>query len=67
MAWYCALETSTHFSSLVLVPAFPVASFRVVRTVFSFWLYSRAVPLPRYNNENRWYVEKYQTILHLFE
>lgn len=23
--------------------------------------------LPRYNNENRWYVEKYQTILEIFE
>jgi len=21
------------------------------------------VPIPRYNNENRWYIEKYQNIL----
>jgi hypothetical protein len=27
----------------------------------------RPVTLPRYNNENRWYVEKYQAILHAFE
>lgn len=27
----------------------------------------RAVPIPRYNNENRWYVEKYQSILSAFE
>lgn len=27
----------------------------------------RPLPLPRYNNENRWYVEKYQSILRLFE
>lgn len=27
----------------------------------------RAVSIPRYNNENRWYVEKYQNILGLFE
>ena len=27
----------------------------------------RPVTIPRYNNENRWYVEKYQTILRLFE
>jgi hypothetical protein len=26
----------------------------------------RPVPIPRYNNENRWYVEKYQTILRMF-
>jgi hypothetical protein len=26
-----------------------------------------AVSLPRYNNENRWYVEKYQNILAMFE
>jgi hypothetical protein len=26
----------------------------------------RPVALPRYNNENRWYVEKYQTILGMF-
>ena len=25
------------------------------------------VPIPRYNNENRWYVEKYQTTLRLFD
>jgi hypothetical protein len=25
------------------------------------------VAIPKYNNENRWYVEKYQAILHLFE
>jgi hypothetical protein len=23
----------------------------------------RPVPIPRYNNENRWYIEKYQNIL----
>jgi hypothetical protein len=27
----------------------------------------RPVPIPKYNNENRWYVEKYQSILRLFE
>jgi hypothetical protein len=27
----------------------------------------RPVPIPAYNNENRWYVEKYQTILGMFE
>ena len=27
----------------------------------------RPVPIPRYNNENRWYVEKYQSILSAFE
>jgi hypothetical protein len=27
----------------------------------------RPVPIPRYNNENRWYVEKYQSILSLFD
>jgi hypothetical protein len=27
----------------------------------------RPVPIPRYNNENRWYVEKYQNILRLFD
>ena len=27
----------------------------------------RAVPIPRYNNENRWYIEKYQNIVSLFE
>jgi len=27
----------------------------------------RAVAIPRYNNENRWYVEKYQSILGVFE
>jgi hypothetical protein len=28
-----------------------------------------SVPLsiPRYNNENRWYIEKYQSIVNLFE
>jgi len=26
----------------------------------------RAVPIPKYNNENRWYVEKYQNILRVF-
>jgi hypothetical protein len=26
----------------------------------------RPVALPKYNNENRWYVEKYQNILTLF-
>lgn len=26
----------------------------------------RPVSIPRYNNENRWYVEKYQSILHSF-
>lgn len=26
----------------------------------------RPVTIPRYNNENRWYIEKYQSILHLF-
>jgi hypothetical protein len=25
------------------------------------------VAIPRYNNENRWYVEKYQSTLRLFE
>jgi hypothetical protein len=25
------------------------------------------VPIPKYNNENRWYIEKYQSILRLFE
>jgi len=25
------------------------------------------VAIPRYNNENRWYIEKYQTILRVFE
>jgi hypothetical protein len=28
---------------------------------------ARPVSIPRYNNENRWYVEKYQSILGLFE
>lgn len=28
---------------------------------------ARPVPIPRYNNENRWYIEKYQHILALFE
>jgi hypothetical protein len=27
----------------------------------------RPVSIPKYNNENRWYIEKYQTILRLFE
>jgi hypothetical protein len=27
----------------------------------------RAMALPRYNNENRWYIEKYQSIVKLFE
>ncbi len=27
----------------------------------------RPVTIPRYNNENRWYIEKYQSILSLFE
>jgi hypothetical protein len=27
----------------------------------------RAVAIPRYNNENRWYIEKYQSILRSFE
>jgi hypothetical protein len=27
----------------------------------------RAMALPRYNNENRWYIEKYQSIVSLFE
>lgn len=27
----------------------------------------RPVTIPRYNNENRWYIEKYQSILHMFE
>ena len=25
------------------------------------------VSIPRYNNENRWYIEKYQSILNVFE
>jgi hypothetical protein len=25
------------------------------------------VAIPRYNNENRWYIEKYQSIVNLFE
>ena len=28
---------------------------------------ARPVPIPRYNNENRWYIEKYQSIVSLFE
>ncbi len=28
---------------------------------------ARPVRIPRYNNENRWYIEKYQNILNLFE
>jgi hypothetical protein len=27
----------------------------------------RPVTIPRYNNENRWYIEKYQFIVSLFE
>ena len=27
----------------------------------------RAVAIPKYNNENRWYIEKYQSIVSLFE
>ncbi len=27
----------------------------------------RPVTIPRYNNENRWYIEKYQSIVNLFE
>jgi hypothetical protein len=27
----------------------------------------RPVAIPRYNNENRWYIEKYQSIVTLFE
>ncbi len=27
----------------------------------------RSVSIPRYNNENRWYIEKYQNILQIFE
>jgi hypothetical protein len=27
----------------------------------------RPVTIPRYNNENRWYIEKYQTVLGMFE
>jgi hypothetical protein len=27
----------------------------------------RPVAIPRYNNENRWYIEKYQSILGVFE
>ena len=28
---------------------------------------TRAVAIPRYNNENRWYIQKYQSIVSLFE
>jgi hypothetical protein len=28
---------------------------------------TRAMAIPRYNNENRWYIEKYQSIVSLFE
>jgi hypothetical protein len=28
---------------------------------------ARPVSIPRYNNENRWYIEKYQSIVSLFE
>jgi hypothetical protein len=27
----------------------------------------RPLAIPRYNNENRWYIEKYQSIVRLFE
>jgi len=27
----------------------------------------RPVAIPKYNNENRWYIEKYQNILSMFE
>ena len=27
---------------------------------------ARPLPIPRYNNENRWYIEKYQSIVSLF-
>jgi len=27
----------------------------------------RPVAIPRYNNENRWYIEKYQSIVSLFD
>jgi hypothetical protein len=27
----------------------------------------RPVTIPRYNNENRWYIEKYQSILKVFD
>ena len=27
----------------------------------------RAMTIPKYNNENRWYIEKYQSIVRLFE
>jgi hypothetical protein len=27
----------------------------------------RPVSIPKYNNENRWYIEKYQSIVRLFE
>jgi hypothetical protein len=27
----------------------------------------RPVAIPKYNNENRWYIEKYQRIVSLFE
>jgi hypothetical protein len=27
----------------------------------------RPVTIPKYNNENRWYIEKYQTVLGMFE
>jgi hypothetical protein len=28
---------------------------------------ARPLPIPRYNNENRWYIEKYQSIVSVFE
>jgi len=27
----------------------------------------RPVSIPKYNNENRWYVQKYQSLLQMFE
>ncbi|MDH5176363.1 MAG: hypothetical protein OEX15_06825 [Gammaproteobacteria bacterium] len=36
-----------------------------------FWIEDaggvRPVPIPKYNNENRWYVEKYQTLVQMIE
>ena len=29
--------------------------------------HARPIRIPRYNNENRWYIEKYQSIVNLFE
>ena len=28
---------------------------------------ARPMAIPRYNNENRWYIQKYQSIVSLFE